>query len=264
MYGRITHPDQKLIINQQVLSGVTSFNGNFDIPYENVDILGNNFAATVQGELSRNISISRFLINSDPLKHLTGDAPCNGFVNYKNRSFGFESGYLVNYNASCAVGDIASIDTEFIIYGNIGGNITTPISPSVNSEKIYVANFGNIFVSANQGQTNRITSFEYNVSCERVPLFVLGSFNPRDVFLKKPISIDFTLTLEVDDYESPDIQTLLCSPEIQNITIDLKNCDNSQIIESFYAPSARLISTDYNGDIGNSTTMELTFRSFLM
>ena len=264
MYGRIIHPDQKLIINGQELSGVTSFNGDLDIPYENVDMLGNNFGATVQGELSRNINFSRFLINKDPLKSLTGDAPCNGFVNYKNQSFGFQSGYLVNYNASCSVGDIANIDTEFIVYGNIGGNITTPITPSVNSDKIYVANFGNIFVSANQGNTNRITSFEYNVSCERIPIFVLGSFDPAEVFLKKPITIDFNLTLEVDDYESPDVQTLLCSPDIQNITIELKNCDNSQIIESFYAPNARLISTNYNGTVENSTTMELTFRSFLM
>jgi len=264
MYGRIIHPDQKLILNGQELSGVTSFNGNINIPYENVDLLGNNFGATIQGELTRNINFSRFLINSDPLKPLTGNAPCNGFVSYKNQSFGFQSGYLVNYNAICSVGDIANIDTEFIVYGNIGGNITSPITPSINSDKIYVANFGNIFVSANQGTTNRITSFEYNVSCERVPIFVLGSFDPIDVFLKKPISIDFNLTLEIDDYESPDIQTLLCSPDIQNITIDLKNCDNSQIIESFYAPNARLISTNYNGDVENSTTMEMTFRSFLM
>jgi hypothetical protein len=264
MYGRIIHPDQQLIINGQSISGVTSFNGNFDIPYESVDLLGNNFGATIQGELSRNINFSRFLINADPLKILTGDSPCNGFVKYKNQSFGFQSGYLTNYNVTCSVGDIASIDTEFIVYGNMGGDVTTPINPSTTSEKIYVANFGNIFVSASQGATNRITSFEYNVSCERIPIFVLGSFDPAEVFLKKPLSIDFNLTLEIDDYESPDIQTLLCSPGTQNITIDLKNCDNSQVIESFYAPNARIVSTRYNSDIDNSTTIELTFRSFLM
>jgi hypothetical protein len=264
MYGRVIYADQKLIINQQEISGVTDFNGDFEIPYENIDLLGGHFAAEIQGELSRNISFNRFLIQSDPLKYLTGSAFCSGFVDYKDYSFGFQSGYLTNYNATCSVGDIATITTDFIVYGNIGGGVDHQITPSQNTDNIYVANYGNIFVSASQGQTNRITSFDYNISCERIPIFVLGSFNPADVFLKKPIIIDLNLTIEIDDYESQDIQTLLCSPEIQNITIDLKNCDNSQIIESFYAPNARLISTNYNGEVENSTTIELAFRSFLM
>jgi hypothetical protein len=264
MYGRVIYADQKLVINQQEISGVTDFNGDFDIPFENVDLIGGYFAAEIQGELSRNISFSRFLIQSDSLRYLTGSAFCSGFVNYKNYSFGFQSGYLTNYNATCAVGDIASITTDFIVYGNIGGGINHHILPSQHTDNIYVANYGNIFVSANQGQTNRITSFDYNISCERVPIFTLGSFNPADVFLKKPLIINLNLTIEIDDYESQDIQTLLCSPEIQNITIDLKNCDNSQIIESFYAPNARLVSSSYNGSTENASSVELTFRSFLM
>jgi hypothetical protein len=264
MYGRTIYADQKLVINQQEISGVTDFNGDFEIPYENVDLLGGNFAAEIQGELSRNISFSRFLNQSDSLRYLTGEAFCSGFVSYKVFSFGFQSVYLTSYNASCAVGDIANITTELTVYGNIGGGLDHTILPSTNSDNIYVANYGNIFVSASQGQTNRITSFDYSVSCERIPIFTLGSFNPADVFLKKPLVIDLNLTIEIDDYESQDIQTLLCTPEIQNITIDLKNCDNSVIIESFYAPNARLISNSYSADTENAATIELTFRSFLM
>jgi len=264
MYGRITYADQKLVINHQEISGVTDFNGDFDIPYENIDLMGGNFAAEIQGEIARNISFSRFLTKSDSLKYLTGEAVCSGFVNYKNYSFGFQSGYLTNYNASCAVGDIAEISTEFIVYGNIGGGIDHPILPPQNNENIYVANYGNIFISASQAQSNRIISFNYSVSCERIPIFILGSLNPTDVFLKKPIIIDLDFTLEIDDYESRNMQELLCTPEIQNITIDLKNCDNSQIIESFHAPNSKLIYTNYNGSTENSANIELSFRSFLM
>jgi hypothetical protein len=264
MYGRNIYADQRLIINQQILSGVTDFNANFDIPYENIDLLGGRFAAAIQGELSKNISFSRFLIQSDPLKYLTGNASCNGFVDYKNYSFGFESGYLTNYNASCSVNDIVIVNTDFIVFGNIGGDIKDPILPSQNTDNIYVANYGNIFVSATQGQTNRIISFEYNVACERIPIFGLGSINPIGVFLKKPLTIELTLNIEIDDYESPNIQNLLCTPEIQNITIDLKNCNNSIIIESFYVPNARLISNSYAASIDNAANVELVFRSFLM
>lgn len=264
MYGRIIYADQRLIINQQEISGVTSFDGNFDIPYENIDVLGGNFLADQQGEISRNITVNRYLIQSDPLKSLTGDAPCSGFVSYNNQSFGFESGYLTNYSISCNVGDLAEISTEFISYGNVGGNVKHPILPSQNTDNIYVANFGNIFVSANEGVTNRIVGFNYTVNCERVATFVLGSRDPRAVFLKKPIIIELNLSIEIDDYESPNIQNLLCNPNIQNLTVELKNCDNTETIESFYAPNARLISNSYAGSIDNPTTVELLFRSFLV
>jgi len=265
MYGRITHPDQLLIINQRVLSGVTNFDGNFDIPYENIDILGGNYIAEIQGELGREISISRALINKDPLKFLTGESPCSGFVSYKGLSFGFQSGYLTNYSVSCDVGSIAEINTNFVVYGDIGGNIDYNIPPSnPNDEFIYVANYGNIFVSVNEGSTNRIVGFSYSASCERVPTFVLGNINPKEIFLKKPVVVELTLNIEIDDYESDDVQNLLCNPNIQNINIDLKNCDNSITIENFYMPSARLISNSYNANIGEAATVELLFRSFLV
>lgn len=264
MYGRIIYADQKLIINQQEISGVINFDGDFDIPYENIDILGSNLLTETQGETSKNISVNRFLIQSDPLKYLTGDFSCNGHVSYNNLSYGFNSGYLTNYTASCAVGEIANIQTDFVVYGNIGGGVEENILPSQNTDNIYVANYGNIFINASEGQTNRIIGFNYSVSCERVPLFVLGSNDPSSVFLKKPIIVDLNLEIEIDDYESPDIQTLLCSPNIQNINIELKNCDNTQIIETFYAPNSRLIANSYAGSTEDSSSVELSFRSFIV
>jgi len=264
MYGRNIYADQKVIINQRPISGVIDFNGDFDIPYENIDVLGGNLATSIQGESSRNISFSRFLIQADPLKYLTGVSGCNGFVSYKNNSFGFRSGYMTNYTASCGVGDVANISTSFVVYGNIGGGVDETILPSQNTSNIYVANAGSIIINANEGSTNRITSFEYTVNSERIPFFVLGSRDPVDVVLKKPIIAELILTLEIDDYESSDIQTLLCSPNIQNLQIDLKNCNQTQVIESFFLPDARLISTTYSSDTDNSTTIDMLFRSFLM
>jgi hypothetical protein len=264
MYGRKIYADQKLIVNQQEISGVTRFNGNFDIPFNNIDVLGGNLVTSIEGEISRNISFSRFLNQSDHLRYLTGDAFCSGYVLYDNKSFGFSSGFLTNYSVECAVGDIASVSTDLIVYGNIGGNIQHPIIPSQNTNNIYIANYGNIFINTNEGQTNRITAFEYNVNCERIPLFILGSIYPNQVILKKPINIELSLTLEINDFESQNVQSLLCSPNIQNINIELKDCKNSQIIETFRAPNARLVSISYNGDTDSPSNIVMTFNSFLM
>jgi hypothetical protein len=263
MYGRKTYADHTLVINNKIISGVTSFNGDFNIPYENIDVLGNNFINTIQGEITKEISFSRFLMNSDPLKSLTGNIFCNGFVSYGNQSYGFEKGYLTNYNASCSIGEIAEINTDFIVFGNIGGVIQHPILPS-NYEKIYVANASSITVNANEGEDNRIVSFNYNVTCERIPLFVLGSTYPEYFFLKKPVTIDLSINVDIDDYQSNFAHSLICNPNIQTITINLYNCDQTQIIETFRAPSARLISNSYEVSTTTQSNVELTFRSFLM
>lgn len=264
MYGRTIYADQKLIINQQIISGVTSFNGDFDIPYESIDVLGGNLATSIQGESVKNISFNRFLIQADPLKHLTGNFSCNGFISYQNNSFGFRSGYMTNYSISCSVGDIAEVTTDFIVYENMGGGIEEAIVPSQNTDNIYVANAGSIIVNANEGSTNRIVSFDYNVNCERLPFFVLGSRDPLSVVLKTPIITELTLTFEIDDYESPTIQNLICTPNVQDLRIDLKNCDQTLIIESFLMPGARLISTNYSSSIEDYATVRMLFRSFLV
>jgi hypothetical protein len=263
MYGRKIYADHNLIINQQVLYGVTNFTSNFEVPYEYVDVLGKTLVTEVQTNTEKNISFNRFLINSDRLKYLTGEFSCNGNLNYKDKSYGFENAYLTNYNVSCGIGDLVDIETSFVVYGNIGGGIKqTPIDSPVN--QIYVPNFGTIDLNANEGRTNRITSFNYAVTCERVPLFKLGSIYPSEVILKKPITIDLSINIDIDDYESTTIQDLICSSGTQNLIIDLKNCNKTQIIESYSIPNARLISNSYELSIENAANVELVFRGFLM
>ncbi len=264
MYGRQIYADHNLIIDQLSISGVTSFTSSFDIPYENIDVLGNNFLVQVNGEITKTMSFSRFLNQSDSLKYLTGKNPCKGFVSYNNKSYGFEEAYLTNYNISCEVGGLAEVTTDFVIYGNVGSGITQTILPSlaVDPNSTYVANSSSIVLNASQGLTNRIMSFDY---CDREPLFLLGSTLPKSgqTFLKKPLIIDLSINIDVDDYESPTVQSLICNPSTQNLEINLYNCNKTQILETFYAPNARLISNSYDISTTNQSNVELTFRSIL-
>jgi hypothetical protein len=268
MYGRKIYADHNLIIDQLAISGVTSFTSDFEIPYENIDVLGKNFLVQINGEVTKTMSFSRFLNQADSLKYLTGENPCNGFVSYGGKSYGFEEAYLTNYNVSCEVGDLAEITTDFVIYGNVGGGITQTVLPSlaVDPNSTYVANSSSIVLNASQGLTNRIVSFDYSVTCDREPLFLLGSTLPkfRETFLKKPLTIDLSINIDIDDYQSPTVQSLICSPTTQNLEINLYNCNKTQIIETFYAPNARLISNSYNISIDNQSNVELAFKSILM
>jgi hypothetical protein len=268
MYGRKIYADHNLIINQLSISGVTSFTSDFDVPYENIDVLGNSFLVQVNREITKTMSFSRFLNQSDNLKYLTGSNPCRGFVSYGNKSYGFEEAYLTSYNVSCEVGGLAEVTTDFVIYGNVGSGITQTVLPSlpVDPSNTYVANSNSIILNASEGLTNRIVSFDYNITCNREPLFLLGSTLPkfRETFLKKPLIIDLSINIDIDDYASPTAQSLICNPNIQNLEINLYNCNKTQILETFYAPNARLVSNSYNISIENQSNVELTFRSILM
>jgi hypothetical protein len=68
MFGRIIYADQKLTIGGHLLSGVTSFKGDYQVPYENIDSLGNlDTFQHITKELTRNISFSRYIVGHDPL-----------------------------------------------------------------------------------------------------------------------------------------------------------------------------------------------------
>lgn len=271
MYGRIIYADQQVYIGGNLLSGVTSFKGDYQVPYENVDQIGVlNTHQNITKELSRSISFSRYIVGADPLLGLTGDICIGGSVVYKNRAnpnyknFGFTSGYLTSYKVSAAVGELTKVDTDFVVYDGIGGNISgsesiistpIPFTPSTASQ---------IYLNATEGQANRITSFDYSIQCGRMPQYVLGSFNPRYVVLKKPIPILVNFTVEIDDYMCNDIQTLICNPYQQNLTINLNNCDGSSTIQGYSINNAKLINNSFNSSLTENANVKLTYQGYII
>lgn len=265
MYNnRTTFDDQHLYINNYEVSGVIGVKGNFDTQYQNINIIGNKLLTTFEGNSSRKFSITRQLINSDPLKSfITSESPVSGFVSYNSKSYGFEKGYITNYSASCSVGETVKIETQFEVYGNIGGGITTSINTPV-SNYIYVPSYGGINISANEWTSNRILSFTYTAKPERIAAYGLGvGIKPIECFLKKPIELELSFEIGLDDYETSNIDSLICSPNTQNITVYLKSC-NGTTIESFTLTNATLVSNSYQSSIDSEATINLTFKAYQM
>jgi len=265
MYGRVIYADQNLYIGGNLLSGVIDFTSDFQVPFSNVDMVG--FLGTEQyitRELTRNISFSRHLVGSDPILYLTGDESVGGSMVYNNKNYGFNSGYLTSYTVTASVGGLTQVDTDFVVYENIGHNISgndplvtagIPFTPSISSQ---------IAINATEGETNRITSFEYSIQCERMPQYVMGSLNPRYVVLKKPIPVMLNLTVEIDDYESPDIQSLVCTPYQQNLTVNLNKCDGSTTIQSYSINNAFLISNSINSSLTENSSVKLGYQGYII
>ena len=187
-----------------------------------------------------------------------------GSIVYKNKNFGFNSGYLTSYKVSAAVGQLTKVDTDFVVYNGIGGNVSgsdsvintpVPFSPSTASQ---------ISLNATEAQTNRIVSFDYSIQCKRMPQYVMGSFNPKYVVLKKPLPILVNFTVEIDDYMCNDIQTLICNPYQQNLTINLNNCDGSSTIQDYSINNAKLINNSFNSSLTENANVKLTYQGYII
>lgn len=264
MYGRIIYGDQRVFINNSELLGVTSFNGNFEIPTQYNRVLGSIYGSDEKnGPDNRKITINKYLTPNDALRSLTGANPCSGILIYKNKNYSFNSGYISNYSLSCAVGEISMVQADFEIYGNMGGGITaTPQNLNNQDLNLNVSHFGNINIQTSEGTTNRIVSFDLSIDCPRIPIYTLGSNNASDVSLNRPLEINLIIGVEIDDYECNDIQSILCGSN-KDITLELNNCDNTTIMESFTIPDARLVSENLDSSTSNATKVELTYKSYI-
>lgn len=265
MYGRTTYRENRLFLNNQEVSGVTAFEGSFEVPIEYTNILGSYYGAeSKEGQDSKRISITKYLIPNDPIRNFTGDASCNGILLYKDTNYSFNSGFLTNYSVSCSAGEISTVTTDFDIYGLVGGEILPTFYPSNQSiTDLPVAHFGNIHITTDEGTTNRIVSFTLNITCNRIPFFGLGSQYPIQVHLNRPLELDLTLSVEVDDYECNNIQTILCGSK-KNIFLELKDCSNTNVLENFMIPNAKVISENISTSIDNPTTVEINYKSYLI
>jgi hypothetical protein len=272
MYGRIIYADQQVRIGGYLLSGVTSFKGDYQIPWENIDTIGYlDTNQNITKELTRNISLSRHIVGQDPLYHFTGDLVVGGTVIYKNttnqnyKNFGFTSGYMTSYKISARVGELVKADTDFVVYKDIGGGISGS-EPFFNTQVPFVpATASDLYLSASEGQQNRITSFEYSIQCRRMPQYVLGSFNPAYVVLKKPLPVTVNMTIEIDEYMSPSMQSLICNPYIQNLTLNLNACNNpSNHIMEYTINNARLINNSFEGSLSENTSVKLVYQGYIV
>lgn len=265
MYGRTTYRENRLFLNNQEISGVIAFEGSMEIPINYVNILGfYDGAEEKDGFDTKNVTITKYLIPNDPIRNFTGEAFCNGLLLYKNNNYSFNSGYLTNYSMSCSVGEISTVTSTFDVYGLIGGQVLPTFYPEYqNITDLPVAHFGNIHITTDEGVTNRIVSFNLDIQCNRLPRFGLGNQYPIEVYLNRPLEINLSIEVEADDYECNNIQAVLCGPK-KNIILDLKNCDNTSIMESFTINNARLISENINSDLDNATTIVLNYKSYLI
>lgn len=235
----ISNYEQQFYLSGILLSGVTSIDGSYAVQESPINIIGQGHVYPVmQGPLVGNFSISKYFIGEDPLLNYTGDHPISGSINYGDKSFGFESGYLNEYSFSASMGSIPQVQAGIVVYGDIGSGID---ASGVNAHPpIEIPNQGSISLNVSGYQTNRITNFSFTTRIDRTPIYKIGSPFPVQVDRSFPITQEANFTIEVSDFELKKMNEYLIKPSQQDIEISLSNPIDNSTIETFTIKNARL------------------------
>jgi len=125
--------DQTVIINGHRLLGVQGVDGSYGISEKPVRVAGVGFVdAIVNTPLEGNFSIKRKMVGRDPLletdslgKYIFDEQEIDGVIAYDDNSkgFGFTRGRVSRYSVTCRVGEVPDIQTDIVVYGDLGKNV---------------------------------------------------------------------------------------------------------------------------------------------
>lgn len=254
--------DQSFYVNGVLLSGVTDINGGYSIQESPINILGKGYTFPVrQGPLVGNFNINKYYIGKDFLVDYIDDSTISGSIHYDDKSFGFVSGYLTEYNISAGIGTVPSVQASITVHGPIGKSIDT--SSNEPHPDIQIPNQGSISINTFGYENNRVTSFDYTVRVNRNPIYKIGSVFPVQVDRASPIIQEANFNLEINDYEVDQINEYLLKPKEKDLSISLRNPINNAVIQTFTINNARLNSQSISSSSEDVLTVSLSYNGYL-
>ncbi len=258
----VVNYEQKFYLSGILLSGVTQINGSYSIQEQPINIIGKGHTyPALNGPLVGNFTLNKYYIGREPLLDYIGDNPISGSVNFNDKSFGFNSGYLTDYSLSASIGSIPKANATIVVYGNIGSGISA--EGSNPHPQIQIPNQGSITLDTTGYENNRITSFTYNLSVGRSPVYKVGSPFPVQVDRKFPLIETASFAMDINDHEIVRLHEYLIKPKQQNLNFSFFNPINDSLIERITMENARLISHSLSSDSDDVMTVNLNYTSYI-
>lgn len=236
--------EQFFFLNGTPIPGVQAIQHSYSMPTTPLTQLGGgNVLISPKGDKFGQVSITAGLVSSDPFYPLTGNLGVNGFV-IKDMSqrfeenYGFISGYLTSYSHQYSIGTLPQIQANFQVFSNIGKFNTSHPSSIVSEINSLVFETTGKFQDIHQGcatvsfseiSNNALLGYQIDISCPRIPFYVLNRDTPKHVLLGKPIEIKLTLQIEEGDLSNYNMKGYPYQTEFENISISLKNKNGDTI-----------------------------------
>ena len=193
--------EQSVFLEGVKLKGVTSVDGSYTHSVRPINVLGQGAIKTVVADVPQaDFSISRNLAFADIFNPFTGVvSKLRGSLNYGDKVFGFENGYLSSYSYDVSYGEVPQTNVGIKVYGDIGSgmylsNSSNPqfvgVEGTLNATGDYndaddIPTYpSNILLTCNNSSTNRITSFSFSTNINYDVIYGVNSMMPMQVSIK--------------------------------------------------------------------------------
>lgn len=281
--SRIRREGQLLFLGTENILGVQSININPEIeavPLKYIGMKTNTVNMFPDEQQNGTINIQSLLINKDFFIQYTGNSLVNGYIlkqqNNLDDKYVFTSGYMSNYNCKYSVNQVPTVSVTFVS-PNVGkiasGQLTTFQNNQLNTIRITnystglyrVPNIGSITLNLSDPNfvSNRVLTFEIDISPNKTPIYNMGNREPVDIRLITPLEVTLTFDIEASSYNFGNIQQFPQIKDIDNITIQVKDYSNNEQICSYGISGANLIKESYGIGIDNNLICNLTYKGYL-
>jgi hypothetical protein len=239
MFGLVSNYENKFFIDNKEIVGIESIDINYANSPSVSKILGaKNGLTTIGAATQQKLSITRNLIYSDDILSYTGATNIVGGIEYDNKSYRFNSGYLDEYMVSCAVGSIPKISTNITIYDEM--KIGDKFTSSSTTPTILIPNQGSISATCDNSTTNRVVGFDYAVKSFRKPIYTIGSLFPSEIVSMPILEYVSSVQIDVDDAFLQSGFSFLRNRENKSVSFTI-NGRNGSLIQAFTIPNASLV-----------------------
>lgn len=254
--------DQSFSINGYQLSGIDNVQVNHSSPLENNFTLGSDFGFNLMNPFQAEISLDRSLLYQDPVLNFTGDVAFSGTFLYNGLNYSFTSGYLNRYSIDCSVGDIPRISCSIAIYGDLKPTDVQPVI--LTHPTIYIPSPRSISVSGNDTSTNRVKSFNYELTINRQPIYSLDSARDVDeVVFVPPINISASMDLDVHGMTPENYKAFSNSINEYAFNISIYNRAEDMQILNLNIPNIQLVGQNLTSTSENSLTITNNYVGYI-
>ena len=257
MFGSISNYENKFFITGQQVVGIESIDINYSNSPTVNKILGSTKGlTTIGGTTQQKLSITRNLIYNDPLLSYTGSSNITGGINYDNKSYRFNSGYLDEYMVNCAVGAVPKVTTNITVYDEMQTGVQ--FTDSNSTPTILIPNQGSISVTCDNSTTNRVVGFDYAVKAYRKPMYTIGSLLPSEIVSFPILEYASSVQIDVDDAFLQSGLSFLKNRENKSISFII-NGRNGSLIQSLSIPNASLVGESLSSSADGGIKLTLNY-----
>lgn len=286
---RIIYNTLGVASNRGTIAGVQSMNYDFNLPYENVVEYGNLGIKDqiINGQPDINLNFEYLLNNtSNELKigFGSGNGTLSGIFN-DNSSLNFtgllgregqdlsgniegimlfKSGYLTNYSVRGAVGELASVNAQFIC-----NDLTFTANPSSFAYQQIIPTGFSQSPNCNPNSLSlnltglgmatgdfKIQNFDLSLNINRQPEIFFGDNHARYRYITYPIEVNLNSEVILGDVETDSVSQMIGNINSINLTLNTP-------FRTYEIGNCKLVSENFNSSIGPNKTATLNFKSII-